>query len=1533
MYSSSITKTPAARYTVEGIKDMIPTLAMINRNSKHVVFSTMIILSVVSVKIEKRFGYGYLEEIVVRRADQKLYKFKEGDFSDLHLNDIEDMLLLIAQNKLFNLDGDVIVDFVTTLKMFTRGIIIKNRVKDVQLVKEPYTLNYDPPGIIYEDKSKKKRPMRVDEIHKFCDGTLQSVRKTLCERLLNFKFGYNKDMPLREWTTKDKKCTGIMLNKMDDLLFKRRVLRSLEVLIGGMKNINEQTTIAEDNRHHGPSDAMHNLPYPLKVSQKNLVSFLTEINAFLSTFSLREAARREKLVPSADRVKISATNMRIDPTVPQKEETFQVILDIIKASPCFKAFTITADVPEIYMQQFWFTVKKRKKTSFYEFGLDVKKFTMDVEVFREILDICPRVPNEDFVAPSSEEVLLAFLIELGYKGLLDHLARMFVDHMHQPCRTLATIINKSLSGKTSNNDRLHQSRVSILWGGKSCPILDLPKSSSITSSYSTLPFPKDQALQSEAYQTFIKYSIGLIPLKKRRGKGTQGKKLVVTLNPVSVEVFYEFDLKPGKRQTGRRRKFIKKVSISVDDNIIPEPDVSLELGKPMSITEAEEEEAARQVHATHERIVMESNHEPARRSTRRRPSGIAFRDNLSVSKKKSPDQSQKLKGIQTLTVKEQLAANTMQALKASINSSRSQPHTGGSSEGTVVSLRVPDDSTIILATSSEGTEEESEYSKEETVNEEVEWLYSDEEEEKKDDDDEDGRIIDIEKTGDEETDDEFVHCDEYVHDDVDEEINDVEDTKTGKDEEEITDAEKTKVTKGDLEQAGKLSLIRSSLSVSFGFDNQFLNLSYDTSLIGTIKESADTSINSLLDIQIQQEVPHIQSPSILIVPVLVILDPTVLSTIPKIPLVTPATTPPPPPSISTITLVLHQTTTPIPAPPITTIAPAATIVPDPLPTIAQRVSILEKYVHELKQVDHSTEILTSIRSHVPAAINEYLGSSLGDSLQKLLQKHTKELKHELKQQESHKSSSEIIKIKQEHASKKNWPNNSSTPFDKTAENEYKQKDILFKMMLAFKSFKNIAVIGPVKEAAHEVSMDEEEPVQENVNDANQPQDGEAAPKNTGSNTLQGLLLQIQNRTSNRLKLDKITKADLVGPIYNLLKGTCQSSIELEYNMEECNPGHLTIAAEYFFNNDMKYLKSTDSERKYTTSITKTKAARYELLGIEDMIPKLWSVTKVGYDKNVAFRIKHWGPKHQQFYRAQLNIFSKHNVYSPMKILSVVSVKVNKLNGYGYLEKIIVRRADQQKYKFKEGDFVNLHLNDIEDMPLLVVQHKLFHLDGEVIVDLTVALHMFTRNLIIKNRVKDVQIGVESYQKKLNITKPQKYFPRIFAKELYTPSFEPPGVVYKDLSHRKRLMRAYELYKRKWSAIDQKWSGIMVDLIDKQMLERQILRNLKRLVGARELEMDYRLMQRTVHIKMEIPWCSRVKIITACSYSSNTYVEIMKGQAKEVDINKKTENRAKMTKLSMEWKRLCKIKAKVQKNQSQSQYRRISSQTEAGTEEY
>ncbi|GKA62850.1 hypothetical protein Tco_0762369 [Tanacetum coccineum] len=173
-------------------------------------------------------------------------------------------------------------------------------------------------------------------------------------------------------------------------------------------------------------------------------------------------ARDEKWVPSAERVKISSTNIRLETTVPQKEETFQVVIDIIKNSTCFKAFTISADVPEIFMQQFWYTIKKVQDTDSYEFLLANKKCTVNAEVFRTILDICPRVEGVDFTDVPDDDIALTFLIDLGYKGPLNRHTNMFVDHMHQPWRTLAAIINKCLSGKTASNDKLRKSRIDIL---------------------------------------------------------------------------------------------------------------------------------------------------------------------------------------------------------------------------------------------------------------------------------------------------------------------------------------------------------------------------------------------------------------------------------------------------------------------------------------------------------------------------------------------------------------------------------------------------------------------------------------------------------------------------------------------------------------------------------------------------------------------------------------------------------------------------------------------------------------------------------------------------------------------------------------------------------------------------------------------------------------------------------------------------------------------------------------------------------------
>ncbi|GKD16317.1 hypothetical protein Tco_1205475, partial [Tanacetum coccineum] len=70
---------------------------------------------------------------------------------------------------------------------------------------------------------------------------------------------------------------------------------------------------------------------------------------------------------------------------------------------------------------------------------------------------------------------------------------------------------------------------------------------------------------------------------------------------------------------------------------------------------------------------------------------------------------------------------------------------------------------------------------------------------------------------------------------------------------------------------------------------------------------------------------------------------------------------------------------------------------------------------------------------------------------------------------------------------------------------------------------------------------------------------------------------------------------------------------------------------YFFNNDLNYLQGGVLIMTYTTSITKTKAAQYDLSGIEDMVPDIWVPVKVAYDKHALWGISHWREQRKTFY--------------------------------------------------------------------------------------------------------------------------------------------------------------------------------------------------------------------------------------------------------------------------------------------------------------
>ncbi|GJU12068.1 uncharacterized mitochondrial protein-like protein [Tanacetum coccineum] len=171
--------------------------------------------------------------------------------------------------------------------------------------------------------------------------------------------------------------------------------------------------------------------------------------------------------------------------------------------------------------------------------------------------------------------------------------------------------------------------------------------------------------------------------------------------------------------------------------------------------------------------------------------------------------------------------------------------------------------------------------------------------------------------------------------------------------------------------------------------------------------------------------------------------------------------------------------------------------------------------------------------------------------------------------------------------------------------------------------------------------------------------------------------------------------------------------------------HQKVPVDYFFNNDLKYLQGGVSTMTYTTSITKTKAAQYDLLGIEDVVPNIWVPIKVAYDKHALWGISHWREQRKTFYGYARGLESRHDVYSTKCILSITQVEVMRKHGYGYLKEIVIRRADNDLYRFMEGDFLRLHINDIEDMLLLIVQNRLTNLSSSDVSDFAIALRMFT----------------------------------------------------------------------------------------------------------------------------------------------------------------------------------------------------------------
>ncbi|GJY35353.1 hypothetical protein Tco_0420731 [Tanacetum coccineum] len=153
----------------------------------------MRILSVVKIKAYSRYGYDYLSEIVLRRADFQEHTIAEKDFKNLQ-----------------TMDPKLGYKF-----------------------KHDYTIIESPRAVVFSVNNNERKIMRFNEIYKFSDGTLTRILEALDYRVKEFKIKLLNLGMTRFWTKKDVRMSKEFITAIEMRLKTRRIYRNLECFVGG----------------------------------------------------------------------------------------------------------------------------------------------------------------------------------------------------------------------------------------------------------------------------------------------------------------------------------------------------------------------------------------------------------------------------------------------------------------------------------------------------------------------------------------------------------------------------------------------------------------------------------------------------------------------------------------------------------------------------------------------------------------------------------------------------------------------------------------------------------------------------------------------------------------------------------------------------------------------------------------------------------------------------------------------------------------------------------------------------------------------------------------------------------------------------------------------------------------------------------------------------------------------------------------------------------------------------------------------------
>nr|GEW89203.1 hypothetical protein [Tanacetum cinerariifolium] len=1010
----------------------------------------------------------------------------------------------------------------------------------------------------------------------------------------------------------------------------------------------------------------------------------------------QQVALDEAIVPHASRLRIGKSNFRLKSDISSKESTLQLAYDVLRLTPFYKAFLITADVPEIYMQEFWETTTVHHHS--IRFKMDNKKHIVNLEYFNEMLHICPRLRGQTFDELPFEEEIMAFLRFLRYSGEIrklndvEHKDAKKSNKMYYP-RFTKVIVHYFMS-KDPSIPRRNRVNWHYVKDDQMFTTIKLVSRHQNTQQFGAMlhiELTNAYIKNSEAYKEYYAVATGATPPKTKVSFRKTKSSSDTTVTPLPTAA-------AGTRlSTSAKGKQLAKASKAKnkETGIIP--------GVPNVPTEESDEE---------------------------------------ISWKSSDEE---------------------------------------------------DDDDI-----DEGSDDQDD--------DDAQDDDDDQDDENKDDDDQDESNNDDQDS--DEEDEEFIYPKLSIHDEEETKYEESFDpiAKTpentnneGNDKEYI--GLNVRMEEGQDEQDNEDEIYRDvninlegrvSSSVSSQFVTSMLNPTPDAGIDSNFKPTSQMDVRTT-------------------------------TTVAPLPLSAPTITP--------LTIATISTT-------------------------------LEANFSEFMQTNQFVGAVSSILG----IVQRYMDQRMNEAVKTM----NEQLEAKVLTRSSNSSYVVVADLSEMELKKiliEKMEGNKSI-------HRYNEQRNLYKALVeAYESDKIILETYrdtvTLKRRRDNDADKDEEPFAGSDRGSKRRREGkevestsapkEKATRTTGKSTQgsksrqtsasESAIAKEPMKTTHDLEEPSHPEFETSGPTYELMKGSCKSLVELEFFLEEVykattdqldwiNPegqqyphnllkplplipnsrGRRVIPFDHFINNDLVYLREGASSRKYTTSVTKTKAADYgHIKWIEDL----------------------------------------------------------------NLDWITVRRDDDKLYKFKEGDFKRLRIQDIEDMLLLLVQGKLTNLTVEERFAFNVSLRMFTRSIVIQRRVENLQLGVESYQKKLNLTRPDTYHSDLKRKEAYTAYSNLRGFIYLNKDKQNRLMRIDELQKFSdgtltdvrtalddrlkgiwmkylpqtiWRKSDKERAAAMIHAIDKQLKTRRIMRRLERSSYARvmvELRADVELIDDIVVAMLKI----------------------------------------------------------------------------------